>query len=339
MEIIKAIVFVQSFVWASLLVRKPSRKNISLFVAFLFLFIIYLLLYVNTVFERQIPLYLVPACTLLLTISVSFFQLRKLHLKHLHKELRPAWFLLAASMLLAGYGFWAGIPVKRFWVYILLFGTATFAYDAYALIRHARKLTFTGSLLEDTASKLSLFLLFDKLLVLLFACLILVNADMHADISTAIRNSFDILVAVLVFITGYMTVTALFRLEGQKHKKYRKNEDKGNNPELVEKVKRLMEDQKPYLDNELSLVKMADMLGISENELTNLLNQEMNTNFYTLVNDYRMETVLKKLKESDKRKYTIMASAYESGFNSKSTFYRIFKEYTQLSPKEYLVEN
>lgn len=100
-----------------------------------------------------------------------------------------------------------------------------------------------------------------------------------------------------------------------------------------------MEDQKPYLDNELSLVKMADMLEISEYELTRLLNHEMDTNFYTLVNDYRMENVLKLLKESDKRKFTIMASAYESGFNSKSAFYRIFKEYTKLTPKEYLAGN
>jgi AraC-like DNA-binding protein len=339
MEIVKTVVFVQSFVWASLLVRKPFRNSLSLFVSFLLLFIIYLLLYINMVFERQIPLNLVPACTILLIISVSFFQLRKLRLRFLKKELNPAWLLLAASILLAGYCIWTGTPAKQFWIYIVLFGTATFAYDAFALIKQGRKLTYSGSLWEDVPSKLGLLLLLDKLLVLLFACFILFFPAKNAQSSTAIRNSLDMLVAVLIFITGYISVTASFHLEAQRKSKYRKNKDSRNGKGLIGKVKRLMEEQKPYLDCELSLVKMADMLELSENELTRLLNHEMNTNFYTLVNDYRMETVLKKLKESDKRKFTIMASAYESGFNSKSTFYRIFKEYTKLTPKEYLAEN
>jgi AraC-like DNA-binding protein len=153
------------------------------------------------------------------------------------------------------------------------------------------------------------------------------------------RNSMDILVTLLTFVTGYMTVTALFTSAApEKRKKQKKVEDE-NTLALIAKVNRLMQDQKPYLDHELTLDKMADMLELSENELTRLLNHEMETNFYALVNDYRMETVLEKLKVSDNRKFTIMASAYESGFNSKSTFYRIFKEYTKLTPKEYLAEN
>jgi AraC-like DNA-binding protein len=339
MEIIKATVFIQSFVWASLLFRNPSRNNLSLSVSFLFLSVIYLLLYINRVFERPIPWNLVPACSILLIVSVSFFQSRKLRLKHFDSGLNPAWLLLAGSIILAGYCAWTGIPAKLFWICISLFATGTFLFDAYALIIQRRKKTITGSLIEDIPSRLSLLLLLDKLLVLLFAFFILLIPEKNANSSSAIRNSLDILVAVLTFITGYITVTALFQMEGQKKGKKKKYEDSTNTPELIEKVTRLMEDQKPYLDNELSLFKMADMLEISEYELTRLLNHEMDTNFYTLVNDYRMESVLKLLKESDKRKFTIMASAYESGFNSKSTFYRIFKEYTKLTPKEYLAEN
>ena len=206
------------------------------------------------------------------------------------------------------------------------------------MARLIRKHTFTSSILEDKPSKLGLLLLLDKLLVLLFAFFILFVPEKNAHISNALRNGLDMLIAVLIFITGYIAVTASFQLEGERKRKKKTCRDGGNNRELIDKLTRLMEDQKPYLDSEISLVKIADMLDISENELTRLLNQEMSTNFYTLINDYRMEAVLTKLKESDKRKYTIMASAYESGFNSKSTFYRIFKEYTKLTPKEYLSE-
>jgi AraC-like DNA-binding protein len=206
------------------------------------------------------------------------------------------------------------------------------------MIKLIRKHTFTSSILEDKPSKLGLLLLLDKLLVLLLACFILLVPEKNAQISNALRYSLDMLIAVLTFISGYLAVTASLDLEGQRERKKKKYSDSRNNRELIDKLTRLMEDQKPYLDSEISLVKIADMLDISENELTRLLNQEMRTNFYTLINNYRMEAVLKKLKESDKRKYTIMASAYESGFNSKSTFYRIFKEYTKLTPKEYLAE-
>lgn len=335
----KAIVFVQSFVWATLLIRKPSRIYFSLAGSFLLLFILYLLQYISAAYEKAIPLNMLPAFTLLLSISVSFFQLRKLRLSYIKNRPGPAWILLAASILMAGYCFWTGIPLKKFWTYILLFGAATFAYDTYAMIKGIRKLTLTSSMLEDKPSRLSLLLLLDKLLVLLLACFILFVPDKNAQISSALRNFLDMLIAVLAFITGYMAVTATFPLEGQRKRKNKTHVNGGNSRELIEKLTRLMEDQRPYLDSELSLTKMADMLDIGENELTRLLNQEMNTNFYTLINDYRMEAVLKKLKASDKRKYTIMASAYESGFNSKSTFYRIFKEYTKLTPKEYLADS
>ena len=184
-----------------------------------------------------------------------------------------------------------------------------------------------------------MLLLVDKLLVLLFACYLLIFPAKNEDSYIATRNSMHFLIAILTFVTGYMTVSALFQSESQKKGMKQKKMVSGDAQELIGKVNRLMHDQKPYLDNELTLDKMADMLELSENELTRLLNHEMDTNFYTLVNDYRMETVLKKLKDSDRRKFTIMASAYESGFNSKSTFYRIFKEYTQRTPKEYLDEN
>ncbi len=338
METIIAVVFVQSFIWATLLVREPSRNHLSLAVSFMSLFLIYLLLYIHTVFERQIPVNLAPVSILLLTLSISFYQLEKLRLSLIKTAIKPFWLLLAVSVLLGAYCVWTGIQIKLFWRVLVLFGTASFAYDAYAFIIQLKKKNITGSFLEDTPSKLSLLLLLDKFLILLFACLLLFFPLQNEEAYTRMRNSFHILVALLAFVTGYGTVTASFRLETQNKKTYKKNGDNRNNQELIEKVNRLMQDQRPYLDCDLTLEKMADMLELSENELTRLLNHEMDTNFYNLINDYRMQTVLKKLKESNNRKFTIMASAYESGFNSKSTFYRIFKEYTKLTPKEFLAD-
>jgi AraC-like DNA-binding protein len=43
---------------------------------------------------------------------------------------------------------------------------------------------------------------------------------------------------------------------------------------------------------------------------------------------------VKKLLESD-TKYTNLGIAFDCGFNSKSSFHRIFKEVTGLTPSEY----
>jgi AraC-like DNA-binding protein len=183
---------------------------------------------------------------------------------------------------------------------------------------------------------MSFIFFLDKLLVLLFACFIILSFSRNEESPLTLKNSFHFLVTILSFITGYLAVTASFHTEVQHKRENRRNMIDQNNEGLIEKLTLIMREQKPFLDCELTLEKMSHMLEISENELTRLLNHEMNTNFYKLVNDYRIETVLKKLKETDRGRFTIMASAYESGFNSKSTFYRIFKEYTRMTPVEFL---
>jgi len=106
--------------------------------------------------------------------------------------------------------------------------------------------------------------------------------------------------------------------------------------DLVKRVIQMMEEKKPYLDCELTLGRMADMLELSEYELTGLLHTEMQTSFYDLINGYRMAAVKEKLLEPDSKKYTILSAAYESGFNSSSTFYRIFREHTGMQPRAFI---
>ena len=62
----------------------------------------------------------------------------------------------------------------------------------------------------------------------------------------------------------------------------------------------------------------------------------MNTtvNFYDFINKYRVEEA-KKLLIEDIHNYKILAIAYEVGFNSKATFNRVFKKFTELTPSEF----
>ena len=105
--------------------------------------------------------------------------------------------------------------------------------------------------------------------------------------------------------------------------------------EISYQLLKFMEDNRPYLEEDLSLQKLSLMMNISTHHLSQSINQNLHTNFYKFVNAYRVEEVKKKLKNPEFEKYSILGIAFESGFNSKSTFNKIFKEETGMTPSEF----
>ncbi len=97
-----------------------------------------------------------------------------------------------------------------------------------------------------------------------------------------------------------------------------------------------MEAEKPFLNPELTLYDLSKAVNIPSRELSNLLNHEMDMNFYEFVNRYRVREVKKRL-ETDSDKFTILAIALDCGFNSKASFNRIFKQITEFTPTEYML--
>ena len=114
-----------------------------------------------------------------------------------------------------------------------------------------------------------------------------------------------------------------------------KNEDVAD---LVNKIRKYMVIKKPYLDRDLTIYNLSDQLRISRHTLSEVINEHMGMNFYNLVNEYRVKEVKQRMKDEDYRQLTILGIAYDSGFNSKSSFNTIFKEKTGLTPSQYLSE-
>ena len=96
--------------------------------------------------------------------------------------------------------------------------------------------------------------------------------------------------------------------------------------------------EKPYLNPELSMSLLSEKLKIPKHHLTEVLNKNMKRNFFQFVNEYRVEEVKKYLSDP-KNPYSIEAIGYECGFNSKSTFFSVFKNITSQTPKEYQLTN
>ncbi|WP_298508489.1 AraC family transcriptional regulator [uncultured Kordia sp.] len=109
--------------------------------------------------------------------------------------------------------------------------------------------------------------------------------------------------------------------------------------ELQTRLEKIFISNKPYLDEELTLNKLAQMISTTDKKLSGLLNQHMNITFYDLVNKYRVAAVKEKLASKDFENYTLLGIAYDCGFKSKTSFNRIFKKETGLSPSQYKKAN
>ncbi|MCF8277021.1 MAG: helix-turn-helix domain-containing protein [Flavobacteriales bacterium] len=98
----------------------------------------------------------------------------------------------------------------------------------------------------------------------------------------------------------------------------------------------LIEKEEPYLNPDLSLRSLATQVDINPNQLSWLLNEHVGKNFNEFINHYRIEAFKKLASDPVNSNLTVMALAYDSGFNSKTVFNTYFKKETGLTPKEFL---
>ncbi|MBW7674181.1 helix-turn-helix domain-containing protein [Chryseobacterium chendengshani] len=97
-----------------------------------------------------------------------------------------------------------------------------------------------------------------------------------------------------------------------------------------------MDEAKPHLEPSLNLVSLSSLLEIHPNHLSQVLNEELNQSFYKFMNSYRIEESKELLLNPLYEHYTIEAIARESGFNSKSTFNKVFRDIMGQTPSEYI---
>tara|TARA_R110002050_G_scaffold245168_1_gene382762 strand:- start:1428 stop:3749 length:2322 start_codon:yes stop_codon:yes gene_type:complete len=111
-------------------------------------------------------------------------------------------------------------------------------------------------------------------------------------------------------------------------------------PTLLERYRKelskLMNSEFPFLDPFLTLRDLSEQMGIPANHMSQLLNQGFDKNFSEFVNTYRLNHFIEHIRKPENEHFTLLAVAYESGFNSKTVFNNFFKKVMGTTPSEYL---
>ncbi len=103
---------------------------------------------------------------------------------------------------------------------------------------------------------------------------------------------------------------------------------------IKELIFSFFEKEKPYLNPDFNMDYLSEAIQIPKYQITEVLNTVIGKNFFNFVNSYRVEEV-KKLLTDKNVKWSIEAIGYECGFNSKSSFFSVFKKFTGLTPNQY----
>jgi AraC-like DNA-binding protein len=101
------------------------------------------------------------------------------------------------------------------------------------------------------------------------------------------------------------------------------------------RVDKIMRTRKEYLRPELTLPRLAEVVGCSVNHLSQVINSGFGTSFFDYLNHYRIDHAKELLTNHDDKSNAILHIAFKVGFNSNSAFYTAFKKYVGVTPAQY----
>lgn len=118
-------------------------------------------------------------------------------------------------------------------------------------------------------------------------------------------------------------------------KEYRNQIDPERAERLQNAIASAIEDEKNTLSTDFTLQTLADIVGDTPKNVSQIINQYFGKNFNALVNERRVKAFIARMDDSRYANYTIDAIAEELGFKSRSTFSKVFTSITGMSPTTY----
>lgn len=165
-------------------------------------------------------------------------------------------------------------------------------------------------------------------LLLIHALLLFFNLPLYA-------LTYCIIISLFGILGFWLNWTLIFPSSFSKIDKYQKS---GLSETILnreaQRIRVIMNEQKPYLKPSLKLSSLSEITGLSTHHLSQIINQAFDKNYSDFINEYRIEFAKAKLLETEE-KLTIQEVAFASGFNSKNSFNRSFKKILGVTPTDF----
>jgi AraC-like DNA-binding protein len=231
------------------------------------------------------------------------------------------------------------LPFTIFWILIVI------QFSAYQFMIHRKWQEYQKVMKQEVSNTENVSISWVRFFMGVF---LVVNASflfslfavIHLDVMLWVWKSVGVIFSLSIFALGYKGILQQEIFDARRDSpipipQLEASPTEKPDQHLIDKLLTFMQNQRPYLDPELSLSSLSKELGLNRNQLSQLINDGIGENFYDFVNRYRVEEVKRLMADPQKQNYNLLGIALEAGFKSKSTFNLIFKRFTGLTPTEY----
>lgn len=286
------------------------------------------------------------------------FRFRRVHFWHLSPTLLALLLKLSSWLFfpeldvnVLGKPAQVGMPFLLIRVVYALVFVAYLAWGLRLIFRFRRRVREEASFSEEVHFRWLMFLA--GVLLLPVASVILTAATIGPPVATP--PDFGRLapypaygVSLMIVILSLVTMLKLEVLDGiPESLKVEDEEDlaptryessaltEAQKQRYLSQLKSHMDEQKPFLDQNLTLSVLSSQLGLNNKYLSQVINEKLDQNFLDFINGYRVALAQELLRKTSYQHYTVIAIAQEVGFKSKSAFYTAFKKGTGMTPTEW----
>ena len=151
----------------------------------------------------------------------------------------------------------------------------------------------------------------------------------------------SLVMCFMIYLIGYKSYSSpeLFlereKLEAQQKRKNIKLIPDVKSQLIISNLKNIMTSEKPFLNDQLKLTDLANRLEVSSHGLSYIINKKLQTTFNDYINGHRIDHAKFLLEDPNNKKLKIADIAYQSGFNSRTSFYNTFKRFTKTTPTSF----
>ncbi|WP_342077579.1 AraC family transcriptional regulator [Yoonia sp. SS1-5] len=135
-----------------------------------------------------------------------------------------------------------------------------------------------------------------------------------------------------LLLIGIISLSDHLRAEETNQEEPRRTSSTEAEQQVWKRVQTYMEDHRPYLDPDLTLLRLSRKLGVPAKTLSTIINQETGENVSRYVNDARIAAAQKALIDGE----SVTSAMLSCGFNTKSNFNREFLRIAGSSPSKWL---